>query len=209
MRGASWSAERPKLVPSELGCNDAHQPPLGPHVSIHRSCRVAHPSASIAHTSSFICPNASRQVSTHPSRPSSLLHYDACYLYGKVAVCVAVAVTCDTCLRYGAAAHASLPGQNALPSSCTRTHGPPILGVTMYLWLGSIRPLAILAPLPLIRSASGCQTCSRLIFSSTQAFFRLKASFLLHLSLTFSQGRASCSLAIACCNPHLPIPHYR
>jgi hypothetical protein len=124
MGGASCSAERPKLVPSELGCNDAHQPPLGPHVSIHRSCRVAHPSASIAHTSSFICPNASRQVSTHPSRPSSLLHYDACYLYGKVAVCVAVAVTCDTCLRYGAAAHASLPGQNALPSSCTRTHAP-------------------------------------------------------------------------------------
>lgn len=113
------SAERPKLGPSELD-KRRHAParsqsprfysPFVPRTPFHRLLR----------RSVFDCSHTGRQVSVLQARPSSQLRYDACYLYGMVAVCVALAASCDTGLRYGAAAHASLPRQNALPLSCTR-----------------------------------------------------------------------------------------
>lgn len=86
------------------------------------------------------------------STASSLLHYAVCYWYGSVAVCVPRAALCGTILRYGAAAHAFLPGQNALPWSSIRD-APHQLGCHDVALARQHPTPCYLRPLPLIRLA--------------------------------------------------------
>lgn len=72
--------------------------------------------------------SASRQVSIAYSTTRAPPAYGACYGYGTVgtvAVCAPVACLCDTDFCYGAAAHAFLPGRNALPWMSYQGYPPP------------------------------------------------------------------------------------
>jgi hypothetical protein len=81
----------------------------------------AHPSPTLSPTFINDSPSASRQVSTHLARPSHLLHNRACYWYGSVAVCVALAALCDAILPLWRRSSRVPPWTKCrLPWSCTR-----------------------------------------------------------------------------------------